>query len=202
MKKEIAFLAIGVAFVFGFLAGSIVSILKKTTGVESSITDLLTQLPVAKEPISIELMERVEDLKELIREDQKNLAAWLKLGNIYFLHNRYREAIEAYRQYLSIKPDDPDVRTNMAIMLRGLGDFDGAIDELREAARNQPNHANSRFQLGVVLLKEKKDVKGAIDAWEDFLRVELRGDRANWVRVEIERLRHGVIDHGAKPQEW
>jgi len=194
MKKKIAFLAIGVAFAVGFLAGSIVSILKKTTGVENLITDLFTQLPVTKEPISIELMERIEDLKELIREDQKNLAAWLKLGNIYFLHNRYREAIEAYRQYLSIKPDDPDVRTNMAIMLRGLGDFDGAIDELREAARSQPNHANSRFQLGVVLLKEKKDAKGAIEAWEDFLMVESKGDRASWARGQIEKLKHGLTE--------
>jgi len=199
MKKEIVFLTIGLAFAFGFLTGSIVSILKGTKGIESSITDFMTELPVAREPISIELMESIEELKELVREDQKNLTAWLKLGNIYFLHNRYREAIEAYRQYLSIKPDNPDVRTNMGIMLRGLGDFDGAVEELRKVAQNHPNHANSRFHLGVVLLKDKKDVKGAINAWEDYLRVESRGDRANWVRVEIERLRHDVIDHGARP---
>jgi cytochrome c-type biogenesis protein CcmH/NrfG len=199
MKKKIVLLAIGVAFAFGFLTGSIVSILKGTKRIESSITDFMTELPVAREPISIELMESIEKLKELVREDQKNLTAWLELGNIYFLHNRYQEAIEAYRQSLSIEPDNPDVRTNMGIMLRGLGDFDGAVEELRKAAQNHPTHANSRFHLGVVLLKDKKDVKGAINAWEDYLRVESRGDRANWVRVEIERLRYDVIDHGAKP---
>ena len=189
MKRRIAFLAIGVAFTFGFLTGFIVSILKMTKGIESSMTDLMTRLPIAKEPISIELMERIEDLKEMVKEEPKNLAAWLKLGNIYFDHNKYREAIEAYSQYLSIKPDDPDVRTNMGIMLRGLGDFDGAIEELRKAAQSHPNHANSRFHLGVVLLQEKKDVKGGIKAWEDYLRVEPRGERANWVRVQVERLR-------------
>jgi len=199
MKKGIVLLAIGVAFAFGFLTGGIVAILKGMRGSESSITDLMTQLPPAKEPISIELMESIEDLKELVREDQKNLPAWLKLGNIYFLHHRYREAIEAYRQYLSIKPDDPDVRTNMGIMLRGLGDFEGAIEEFRKASQNHPNHANSRFHLGVVLLKDKKDVKGAINAWEDYLRVESRDERANWVRSQIERLKHDVIDPGAKP---
>lgn len=199
MKKKIAFLAIGVALAFGFLMGVIVSILKGTKGIESSITDLMTQPPIAKEPISIELMEQIEDLKQLLREDQKNPTPWLKLGNIYSLHNRYREAIEAYRHYLSIKPDDPDVRTNIGIMLRALGDFDGAIDELRKAAQNHPNHANSRFHLGVVLLKDKKDIKGAINAWEDYLRVESKGERANLVRVQIESLKHEFIDHGAKP---
>jgi tetratricopeptide (TPR) repeat protein len=199
IKKKSAFLATGVAFAFGFLTGFTLSTLKGTVGIESSLMDSMTELPVAKEPISIELMERIEDLKGLVREDQTNLTAWLKLGNIYSLHNRYREAIEAYRHYLSIKPDDPDVRTNIGIMLRGLGDFDGAIDELRKAAQNHPNHANSRFHLGVVLLKDKKDIKGAINAWEDYLRVESKGERANLVRVQIERLNHEFIDHGAKP---
>ena len=86
----------------------------------------------------------------------------------------------------------------MGIMLRGVGDIDGAFEELRKAAQNHPNHANSRFHLGVVLLKDKKDVKGAISAWEEYLRVELRGERANWVRGEIERLKQDVADHGAK----
>jgi len=199
MKKEIVFLAIGVAFAFGFLTGYTVSILRGTKGIESSITDLMTQLPVAKEPISIELMERIEDLKERLREDPKDLTACLKLGNIYFDHNKYQEAIETYRQYLSIKPDDPDVRTKMGVMLRGLGDFDGAIDEFRKSAQNDPNHANSRFQLGVVLLKDKKDVQGAINAWEDYLKVESKGERPNWVRVQIERLKHGLVDRRANP---
>ncbi|HVP76284.1 MAG TPA: tetratricopeptide repeat protein [Thermodesulfobacteriota bacterium] len=196
MKKEIALLVIGIAFAFGFLTGSVVPTLKGTKGNEGSMTDLMTQLPVGKEPISIELMESIEDLKELVREDPKNITAWLKLANIYFLHSRYREAVEAYRRYLSANPENPDVRTNMGIMLRGVGDVDGAIEELRKAAQNHPNHANSRFHLGVVLLKDKKDVKGAINAWEEYLRVESRGERANWVRDEIERLKHEVAGHG------
>jgi len=196
VKKGIVLLAVGVAFAFGFLTGSVVSTLKGTKGNESSMTDLMTQPPVGKEPISIELMESIEDLKEFVREDPKNITAWLKLGNIYFLHSRYREAVEAYRHYLSVNPDDPDVRTNMGIMLRGVGDVDGAIEELRKATQNHPNHANSRFHLGVVLLKDKKDVKGAINAWEEYLRVESRGERANWVRGEIEKLKRDVKGHG------
>jgi cytochrome c-type biogenesis protein CcmH/NrfG len=198
VKKEIVLLVVGVAFAFGFLTGFVVSTLKGTEGNEGSMTDLMTQPPVGKEPISIELMESIEDLKEFVREDPKNITAWLKLGNIYFLHSRYREAVEAYRRYLSVNPENPDVMTNLGIMLRGLGDFDGAIEELRRAAQNHPNHANSRFHLGVVLLKDKKDVKGAINAWEEYLRVESRGERANWVRGEVERLKRDVTGRGAR----
>ena len=189
MKKKIAFLAIGIAFALGFLTGSIVSILKRAKGIESSMTDLMTQRSVAKGTISIELMEKIEDLKETVREDPKNLAAWLKLGDIYFDYNRYREAIEAYSHYLSIKPEDSDIRTKMGMMLRGLEDFDGAIEAFRKAAQMNPRHAESRFQLGVLFLQEKKDVKGAITTWENYLQVSPKSERANWVKAEIERLK-------------
>jgi cytochrome c-type biogenesis protein CcmH/NrfG len=189
MKKKIAFLAIGIAFALGFLTGSIVSILKRAKGIESSMTDLMTQRSVAKGTISIELMEKIEDLKETVREDPKNLAAWLKLGDIYFDYNRYREAIEAYSHYLSIKPEDSDIRTKMGMMLRGLEDFDGAIEAFRKAAQMNPRHAESRFQLGALFLQEKKDVKGAITTWKDYLQVSPKSERANWVKAEIERLK-------------
>ena len=189
MKKKIAFLAIGIAFALGFLTGSIVSILKRAKGIESSMTDLMTQRSVAKGTISIELMEKIKDMKETVREDPKNLAAWLKLGDIYFDYNRYREAIEAYSHYLSIKPEDSDIRTKMGMMLRGLEDFDGAIEAFRKAAQMNPRHAESRFQLGVLFLQEKKDVKGAITTWENYLQVSLKSERASWVKAEIERLK-------------
>jgi cytochrome c-type biogenesis protein CcmH/NrfG len=133
-------------------------------------------------------MEKIEDLKEAVRLKPNNLAAWLRLGNIYFDYGRYREAIKAYHNYLSLKPDDPDIRTNMGIMLRGLGDDDGAIEEFRKATLSDPKHANSRFQLGLVLLQNKKDVQEAILAWKAYLKVELKGERANWVRNELKRL--------------
>jgi len=189
MKKKIAFLAIGIAFALGFLTGSIVSILKRAKGIESSMTDLMTQRSVAKGTISIELMEKIEDMKETVREDPKNLAAWLKLGDIYFDYNRYREAIEAYSHYLSIKPEDSDIRTKMGMMLRGLEDFNGAIEAFRKAAQMNPRHAESRFQLGALFLQEKKDVKGAITTWENYLQVSPKSERASWVKAEIERLK-------------
>jgi cytochrome c-type biogenesis protein CcmH/NrfG len=154
---------------------------------------------MTKEPISIEFMEKIEDLKEMVRENPKDLAAWVKLGSIYAENHRYREAAEAYSQSLSIKPNDPDIRTNLGLMLRGLGDYDGAIEEFRKAARGQPRHINSRYYLGLTLLHDKQNPKEAIEAWENYLQVESKGQRANQVRVEIERLKTGTAgDKGNK----
>jgi cytochrome c-type biogenesis protein CcmH/NrfG len=188
IKKKSAMIFIAIAFATGFIIGAAVAILSRKNGFEKSMTIFFTKSHIAKEPISIELMEKIEDLKETVRQNPNHLSAWLKLGNIYFDHNRYREAIDAYSQYLAIKPEDPDVRTRMGTMLRGLGDFDGAIEEFRKVAQSDPKHGDSRFQMGVVFLQDKSDAKEAMEAWREFLQVEPKGHRADWVRAEMKKL--------------
>jgi predicted TPR repeat methyltransferase len=77
----------------------------------------------------------------------------------------------------------------MGMMLRGLEDFDGAIENFKRAAQLNPGHAESWFQLGALFIVEKKDVNGTIAAWEDYLKVAPKGEQANWVRAEVERLK-------------
>jgi uncharacterized small protein (DUF1192 family) len=48
---------------------------------------------------------------------------------------------------------------------------------------------NSRYYLGLTLLQNKRNIQGGIKAWEDYLKVESKGQRSNQVRVEIERLK-------------
>jgi cytochrome c-type biogenesis protein CcmH/NrfG len=42
--------------------------------------------------------KKIEELKEVVRKNPKDLEAWVKLGNIYAEHRLYREAAEAYSQ--------------------------------------------------------------------------------------------------------
>jgi cytochrome c-type biogenesis protein CcmH/NrfG len=138
---------------------------------------------------TIEATSQIQTLKEIVKKDPKNLAAWVELGNIYFDTNQPKEAIEAYKQYLAIKPDNPDVRTDMGIMHRKLGEFDRAIEEFRTAAQNDPKHVNSRYNLGLVLLHDKGDMKAAIKAWEDYLKVDPSSEKAQRIRAQIEKMK-------------
>jgi cytochrome c-type biogenesis protein CcmH/NrfG len=74
-----------------------------------------------------------------------------------------------------------------------LGDYDGAVEEFRKAADSQPKHTNSRYYLGLTFLHNKQNPKEAIKAWEDYLKVEPKGQRANQVRAEIEKLKAGTL---------
>jgi tetratricopeptide (TPR) repeat protein len=77
----------------------------------------------------------------------------------------------------------------MGIMYRKLGQFDKAIEEFRKAAQSDPKHVNSRYNIGLVLLHDKQDIKGAVKAWEDYLKVDPNSERAQRLRAQIEKMK-------------
>jgi cytochrome c-type biogenesis protein CcmH/NrfG len=196
MKKETVILLVVIAFIVGFIAGATVAILKGTRGTEKpamvqkpQMAPPGAQMSVPKGPDPVEVASKIKTLKEIVKKDPKNLAAWAELGNLYFDTDQPNEAIEAYSQYLAVKPDNPDVRTDMGIMYRKLGQFDKAIEEFRKAAQNDPKHVNSRYNIGLVLLHDKQDIKGAIKAWEDYLKVDPKSERAQRIRAQIDKMK-------------
>ena len=196
MKKETVILYVVIALLVGFITGATVGILWITKGGKK--TAMVQKPPMATPGApapspsarsSIEVASQIQTLKEIVKKDPKNLPAWVELGNLYFDTDQPKEAIEAYRQYLAIKPDNPDVRTDMGIMYRKLGEFDKAIEEFKKAAQSDPKHVNSRYNLGLVLLHDKQDMKAAIKAWEDYLKVDPNSERAQRIRVQIEKMK-------------
>jgi cytochrome c-type biogenesis protein CcmH/NrfG len=200
MKKETVILMVVIALLVGFAIGATVGILyminKGEKGVEGVATVQKPQIaprgaPAPAPPArdSIEVASQIQTLKEIVKKDPKNLPAWVELGNLYFDTDQPKEAIEAYSQYLAVKPDNPDVRTDMGIMYRKLGQFDKALEEFRKAAQNDPKHVNSRYNIGLVLLHDKQDSGGAIRAWEEYLKVDPNSERAQRIRAQIEKMK-------------
>ena len=196
MKKEMVILAVVIAFLVGFITGATVAILKGKGGAPRPVA---VQPPPAAPatapgalppgPSPAEVSAKIQALKDMVQKDPKNLSALVELGNLYFDSDQPREAVEAYGKYLAVKPDNADVRTDMGIMYRKLGDSDRAIQEFRKAAQTDPTHVNSRYNIGVVLLHDKQDIKGAIKAWEDYLKVDSSSERADRVKTQMERMR-------------
>ena len=196
MKKETVILYVVIALVVGFVGGAIVGILWMTKGTEKTAMVQKPQMappgvpapaPPARE--SIETTSQIQTLKEIVKKDPKNLPAWVELGNLYFDTDQPKEAIDAYSRYLAVKPDNPDVRTDMGIMYRRLGQFDRALEEFRKAAQTDPKHVNSRYNIGLVLLHDKQDMQGAIKAWEEYLKVDPNSERAKRIKSQIEKMK-------------
>ena len=198
MKKETVILYVVIALVVGFVGGATVGILWMTKGTEK--TAMVQKPPMAPPGApapaaappprdTIEATSQIQTLKEIVKKDPKNLPAWVELGNLYFDTDQPKEAIEAYSQYLAIKPNNADVRTDMGIMYRKLGQFDKAIQEFKKAAQSDPKHVNSRYNIGLVLLHDKQDIQGAVKAWEEYLKVDPNSEKAQRIRAQIEKMR-------------
>jgi cytochrome c-type biogenesis protein CcmH/NrfG len=200
MKKENVILCVVIALLAGFAIGATVGILyminrgekegERVTMIQKpQVAPQGDPMPVPKSPDSVEVASKTRTLKEILKKDPKNLTAWVELGNLYFDSGQPEEAIDAYSQYLAIKPDNPDVRTDMGIMYRALGDFDRAIEEFKKAVQSDPKHINSRYNMGIVLLHDKRDIKGAIKAWEEYLKVDPNSERAERIRAQMDNLK-------------
>jgi len=199
MKKETVILYVVIAFIVGFITGATVAILKGKKDTQRpammqkpQMAPQVAEAPEPQGPNPMEVAAKVQALKDIVKKDPKNLSAWVELGNLYFDSNQPQEAVHAYQQYLAIKPDNADVRTDMGIMYRKLGEFDKAIEEFRKAAKTDPKHINSRYNTGLVLLHDKQDIKGAIQAWEEYIKVDPNSERAQRLRAQMEKMKQMV----------
>jgi len=188
MKKEYAFLFIAIAFVAGIVVGVISTVLyEEKVPVPPSSGKPSQSSPAPA--ITADVQKQISMLQGILKDDPKNLKALVELGNLYFDTDQFDSAIQFYARALELDPKNPDVRTDMGIMYRRKGDPDRAIAEFKKAAQDDPKHVNSRYNMGVVLLHDKADIKGAIQAWEEFLKVEPAGPRAENIRNQMEKMR-------------
>ena len=189
MKKEYAYLSIAIAFIAGIVVGVIAAVYyEDKTPIIPPPVKQSTSSPAPAAPPA-DLQKQIDTLRSMLKDDPKNLNVLIQLGNLYFDAEQFNEAIEAYSRVLEIDPKNADVRTDMGIMYRKKRDYDRAIAEFKKAAEVDPRHVNSRYNLGIVLLHDKQDIKGAIKAWEDYLRVEPTGPRAENIRNQMDKMK-------------
>jgi len=193
VSKEKVILIGAVLLLAGFILGATVAILKTSKDSKGVAS---TGNP--QKESSVDYDENIRSAKSILEKDPSNLQALISLGDAYFDTDRYQEAIDVYSKALAIDPKNPDVRTDMGIMYRKSGQFDKAIQAFRQAAQDQPMHINSRFNLGVALKYDKNDFPNAIQAWEEFLKLEPLLDpddeRPIMVKKEMEAMRASLAN--------
>jgi len=125
---------------------------------------------------------KITELKRILDKNPNDVGTLIQLGNTYFDSNNYPESIEAYEKALALRPGNPDVLTDLGVMYRRNGQAGEAVLRFRKAAKAAPDHFQSRFNLGIVLFYDLKDIDGAREAFQDFLRVAPPGSQADNVR--------------------
>ena len=86
----------------------------------------------------------------------KDREVFVELASVYDVSRRYEEAVRVYRHYLSIAPDDVEMRQELGLTLVGLERTDEAVLELRACAAKAPGDLQVMQDLGYALLHAKE----------------------------------------------
>ncbi|WP_233879898.1 tetratricopeptide repeat protein [Paraburkholderia flagellata] len=100
----------------------------------------------------------------VIAREPDNVLALFELGYAYDAMHRYEEAIPHYRRAAQLKPDGAGIVNNLAFALTALARYDEAEIDYRRALELNPDLPESRFQLGMLMLRRED----YIDGWPLF----------------------------------
>ncbi len=93
-------------------------------------------------------------------------------GNVVFA----QKAIDYYNRYLKIRPDDADVRTDLAAMYFYAGATDKAIQEATRVIEAVPDHIQANFNLGIFYWRGRADHKAAALQFKKVIELTGSGD--------------------------
>jgi cytochrome c-type biogenesis protein CcmH/NrfG len=108
-------------------------------------------------------------------------------GNVTFA----QKAISYYERYLNIRPDDTDVRTDMAAMLFYSGATDRAIQEATTVLQADAEHVNANYNLGIFYWKGRTDFKAAALQFKKV--VELTKDSDAHTQIIAEQAKSNLL---------
>jgi tetratricopeptide (TPR) repeat protein len=100
-------------------------------------------------------------LEAAVAANPKDARALLHLANAYHDNGMVPRAIEQYKKYLGLQPDNPDARVDLGICYDQMGMADSvqaemyyaqAIKEMETALTKNPSHQPAAFNLGIVNL--------------------------------------------------
>jgi cytochrome c-type biogenesis protein CcmH/NrfG len=125
---------------------------------------------------SLEQMKQMADKQAgpvlaKLKDDPKNAELLNQIGTVYRATHQFQTAAEYFQKALDIDPKNVGARTDLASCLYYSGNVDGAITQLHESLKYDPNHAGTLFNLGMIEWQGKGDPTEAIATWEKLLKL-------------------------------
>jgi tetratricopeptide (TPR) repeat protein len=104
---------------------------------------------------------------------------------------RYSEAIAAYQAVLKRDPRNVDAMTHLGLIVAIGGHADSALETFDKALAIDPDYAPALLYRGQVLYEAKRDVAGAVSAWERFVKVAPSAEDRERVKKLIAEAKAG-----------
>ena len=117
-------------------------------------------------------MAQIQELRDYVNKNPNDADAVRKLADLNFDIRNWSRAQELYGHYLTLRPNDPDVLTDLGIAFRESKQFDEALERFRLAKKVAPEHWQSLYNEVVVLAFDLKRHDEAQKVLEDLQRMQ------------------------------
>jgi cytochrome c-type biogenesis protein CcmH/NrfG len=193
VKKETMLLVAFIALVVGFMGGIVFSVFKSDSKEPVQAAAPQPQVVEEKGPTP-EQTGMILALEKETSLNPKNEEAWIQLGDLYFDTNQLEKAIKAYSESLKLNPNNANVMTDMGVMYRRNGQPAKAVEAFDKAVKIDPRHEISRFNKGIVLMHDLQDQKGALQAWEELVKINpiAKAPNGQPIKELVEKLKEQV----------
>jgi tetratricopeptide (TPR) repeat protein len=142
------------------------------------------------------MMEKIQEYRQRLDKDPKDLEALIFLGNANYDIQRYDKAVEYYERAVVLDPKNLHVRTDLATSYRNSGKVDDAVKEYKEVLAQDPKHETALYNLGFVLLNDKKDTKGALKVWNTLVSNDPANPKFGALRTWMQQIKKGSPSTG------
>lgn len=97
--------------------------------------------------------EAEQKYKIILLYESHNASAWMNLGIIYYLTERYQEAMDALAKSLEIDSSKAAIHYSFGLVLEKISNYEQAIEAYRQAIALNPKNTDAYNNLGNILLQ-------------------------------------------------
>ncbi len=120
--------------------------------------------------VDLQHLQEINSLEETVKNNPNDKTSLLELAHLLNDSGFKERAIEKYKTYLKIDPQNADVLVDMGVCYYELGKYDDAIGKMKEALQYQPRHQIAHLNLGIVNLTAGKHDE-AITWWKKAVEI-------------------------------
>jgi cytochrome c-type biogenesis protein CcmH/NrfG len=164
-------LGVALGYLFRGSASPAAAVVQAATSAVGSVPQAQSQAPVTPEQQKAMVDQAVAPLLATLKTSSNDFNTIVQLANLYYDGRQYPEAVKYYQLALRSQPTNADLLTDLGTSIWYMGDADGAITELQTALKYRPDHPGTLFNLGVVRWQGKLDPQGAVQAWQELLKL-------------------------------
>lgn len=199
---KIGIILIAVVLVLGVGGASIMPLLEAVL-VPSTTTNATTKTTETTASITADYSQRVKVLGDELKTDPKNYDMLVAQAQTYrewasklSVANEtstttgllWRSSIDYYQRALTIKPSDPNVRTDLASTRFYSGDITGGISDAEAVAKSDPKFASVHFFLGNFYAGLGDSARG-LSEYQKCVTLDPKGQFASQAKTQIDTLK-------------